>query len=123
MLGWFLFIAGAYLAGSVPFGLILGRLRGVDLREHGSKNIGATNAGRVLGRKWGALCFVLDVLKGAVPTLAAGLWSGAIHDSALSAEREALWTGVALLMTALLASLYPAARAARVPPADTLSGL
>ena len=65
MLGWFLFIAGAYLAGSVPFGLILGRLRGVDLREHGSKNIGATNAGRVLGRKWGALCFVLDVLKGA----------------------------------------------------------
>ncbi len=63
-----LILAGAYLIGSVPFGLIVARLaKGIDIREHGSKNIGATNVTRVLGAKWGTLCFVLDVLKGALP--------------------------------------------------------
>lgn len=63
-------LLGAYFAGSVPFGLIVARLaKGIDIREHGSKNIGATNVTRVLGAKWGALCFVLDVLKGALPVL------------------------------------------------------
>jgi len=66
-----LFIAGAYLLGAIPFGLLIGLTRGVDIRQHGSRNIGATNAGRVLGRKWGYLCLVLDVLKGLGPTLAA----------------------------------------------------
>jgi len=103
--GWLFFIAGAYLAGSIPFGLLLGRLRGVDLRAHGSKNIGATNAGRVLGRKWGALCFVLDVLKGALPTLAAGVWGATLSDATLSPQREALWTGVAL--AAILGHVFP----------------
>jgi glycerol-3-phosphate acyltransferase PlsY len=65
------FIVGAYLLGSIPFGLLIGLARGVDIRQHGSRNIGATNAGRVLGRKWGYLCLILDVLKGFVPTLAA----------------------------------------------------
>jgi glycerol-3-phosphate acyltransferase PlsY len=65
------FIVGAYLLGSVPFGLLIGLARGIDIRQHGSRNIGATNAGRVLGRKSGYLCLVLDVLKGFVPTLAA----------------------------------------------------
>ncbi len=65
-----LILVGAYLAGSVPFGLIVARLaKGIDIREHGSKNIGATNVTRVLGAKWGVLCFVLDVLKGAMPVL------------------------------------------------------
>ena len=65
-----LILVGAYLAGSVPFGLIVARLaKGIDIREHGSKNIGATNVTRVLGAKWGTLCFVLDVLKGALPVL------------------------------------------------------
>ena len=64
----FFILGGAYLAGSLPFGLIVARLaKGIDIREHGSKNIGATNVTRVLGAKWGALCFVLDVLKGALP--------------------------------------------------------
>jgi glycerol-3-phosphate acyltransferase PlsY len=66
-----LLIIGAYLLGSIPFGLLIGLARGVDIREHGSRNIGATNAGRVLGRKWGYLCLVLDILKGLVPTLVA----------------------------------------------------
>lgn len=57
----------AYLVGSVPFGYLAGRLNGVDLREHGSRNIGATNAVRVLGKKWGVPVFVCDFLKGLVP--------------------------------------------------------
>ena len=66
-----LFIVGAYLLGAIPFGLLIGLARGVDIRRHGSRNIGATNTGRVLGRKWGYLCLVLDILKGFVPTLTA----------------------------------------------------
>jgi glycerol-3-phosphate acyltransferase PlsY len=66
-----LLIVGAYLLGAIPFGLLIGLARGVDIRQHGSRNIGATNAGRVLGRKWGYLCLALDILKGFVPTLAA----------------------------------------------------
>ena len=66
-----LLIVCAYLLGAVPFGLLIGRARGVDIRQHGSRNIGATNAGRVLGKKWGYLCLVLDILKGFVPALVA----------------------------------------------------
>jgi glycerol-3-phosphate acyltransferase PlsY len=62
---------GAYLLGAVPFGVLIGKARGVDIREHGSRNIGATNAGRVLGRRWGYVCLALDILKGLLPTLAA----------------------------------------------------
>lgn len=64
-----LYIAAAYLIGSVPFGYIAGRLNGIDLREHGSGNIGATNAVRVLGKKWGIPVFALDFLKGFLPLL------------------------------------------------------
>ena len=59
----------AYLLGAAPFGYLIARAKGVDIRERGSGNIGATNVGRVLGRGWGVLCFVLDVGKGLVPTL------------------------------------------------------
>ncbi len=63
-----LILAGSYLAGSLPFGLILARaVKGIDIRQHGSGNIGATNVSRVLGTKWGAVCFVLDASKGALP--------------------------------------------------------
>jgi acyl phosphate:glycerol-3-phosphate acyltransferase len=58
----------SYLAGSIPFGFIIGKMvKGVDLRQLGSGNIGATNAGRVLGKKWGILCLILDALKGLLP--------------------------------------------------------
>ena len=61
-------LVGSYLTGSLPFGLIIARaVRGIDIREHGSRNIGATNVTRVIGKTWGAICFVLDVLKGALP--------------------------------------------------------
>jgi glycerol-3-phosphate acyltransferase PlsY len=59
----------SYLMGAVPFGLIIGRLRGVDVRLHGSRNIGATNVFRVVGKPWGILTFVADFLKGLLPVL------------------------------------------------------
>lgn len=63
-------VAISYLLGSVPTGLWLGqRLRGVDIREHGSKNIGATNTLRVLGKGLGAAALVGDIAKGAVSVL------------------------------------------------------
>jgi len=63
----FLLVCIAYLVGSIPFGLVFGRLRGVDVRAHGSGNIGATNVGRTLGKGWGALTLAADVLKAVLP--------------------------------------------------------
>ena len=59
-----LMIINAYLVGSIPFGVVIGKLRGIDIRNYGSHNIGATNALRTLGRKWGAIVFILDFIKG-----------------------------------------------------------
>ena len=73
---WTLWVAGAYLVGSVPFGYLIGRMRGVDVRTVGSKNIGATNVYRTVGKGWGLLAFLCDFLKGLLPTLAALRWSG-----------------------------------------------
>jgi len=57
----------AYLAGSIPSAYIAGKVRGVDLRKHGSGNLGATNVVRVLGPKIGAAVFAADLLKGFLP--------------------------------------------------------
>ncbi len=57
----------AYLIGSIPFGLLLAKTRGLDIREQGSGNIGATNVLRCLGKPLGITCFILDVLKGFLP--------------------------------------------------------
>lgn len=62
---------GAYLVGGVPFGFLIGKARGVDVRTVGSMNIGATNVFRTVGKLWGLIAFVLDLLKGLLPTLAA----------------------------------------------------
>lgn len=65
-----LLILAAYLVGSIPFGFVIALWgHGVDLRKLGSRNIGATNTGRVLGKKWGIVCLFLDLLKGAIPPL------------------------------------------------------
>jgi glycerol-3-phosphate acyltransferase PlsY len=78
----------AYLIGSVPFGLIVGRARGIDPRKAGSGNIGATNLGRLLGGKFFALVFTLDVLKGLLPTaIAAAL----LHHHSPGATQFILW--------------------------------
>ncbi|NBQ65299.1 MAG: glycerol-3-phosphate 1-O-acyltransferase [Verrucomicrobia bacterium] len=62
-IGFLLFGAG-FLIGSIPFGAWIARSQGVDIQKRGSGNIGATNVGRVLGKKWGYLVFLLDALKG-----------------------------------------------------------
>ncbi len=70
-------LAAAYLLGAVPFGLLIGRLKGIDIRQHGSGNIGATNVLRVLGKPLGITTFVLDALKGFVPSFLFPAWFGA----------------------------------------------
>lgn len=69
-MNWALLAIAAYLIGSIPVGLILGKLIWKkDLRQYGSHNIGATNAWRTLGKKAGVLVFILDFLKGQVGVL------------------------------------------------------
>jgi glycerol-3-phosphate acyltransferase PlsY len=67
---WLLVPLG-FLAGSVPFGFLLGKAKGIDIREHGSGNIGSTNVFRILGKKAGIFCLILDALKGFIPVLLA----------------------------------------------------
>jgi len=80
-------LAGAYLLGSVPTGLLLGRACGIDVRKEGSGNIGATNLYRTVGRKVGGLTLVGDCLKGMLPVLA-------VKYSELPPEYAA-WVGLA----------------------------
>jgi glycerol-3-phosphate acyltransferase PlsY len=62
-------ILGAYLLGSIPTGLLLGKLYGIDVRKEGSGNIGATNLYRTMGRKVGIITLIGDCLKGLLPVL------------------------------------------------------
>ena len=70
-----LMLAG-YLLGSIPFGLLIGKIMKIDVRKSGSGNIGATNVLRTLGVGPGALVLILDTLKGAVPVWLAQAYSG-----------------------------------------------
>jgi glycerol-3-phosphate acyltransferase PlsY len=93
-----LLIVCAYLAGSVPFAYLVAKaVGGIDIREVGSGNVGATNVGRALGRGWAILVFSLDVLKGLLPTLAALL----AHGSRIGGQ--ALPPGAALTALAAVA--------------------
>jgi glycerol-3-phosphate acyltransferase PlsY len=103
---WLLCILAAYLIGSIPFGVIIGQLRGVDVRQHGSKNIGATNVGRVLGRRFGTLCFVLDFLKGAAPVLIAGLLMNVINKSAAQLTSAEMWLWLAVAAASVLGHMF-----------------
>lgn len=88
-----LYLAGSYLLGSVPFAFILTkRLKNIDLGRVGSRNIGATNAGRVLGKPWFFVIMVLDGLKGFIPVLLARTLFAPDHGLAM-----ALLTGFCLL--------------------------
>jgi glycerol-3-phosphate acyltransferase PlsY len=69
-------VIAAYLLGSIPFGLLVSKSQGLDIREHGSRNIGATNVWRVMGKKWGLLTFGCDVGKGLFAVLI-GKWIAA----------------------------------------------
>lgn len=89
-----LLVVAGYLVGSIPFGLLIARRKGIDIRQHGSRNIGATNVGRVLGRRFFFLCFTLDMLKGLLPTLAFGLANGLVRlDAPLTPSEMWWWLG------------------------------
>jgi glycerol-3-phosphate acyltransferase PlsY len=82
-----LLIAAAYLIGSIPTGLLLGKAYGIDVRKEGSGNIGATNLYRTVGRKVGIITLIGDCMKGLLPVLA-------VKSSALPPEFAA-WVGLA----------------------------
>jgi glycerol-3-phosphate acyltransferase PlsY len=91
-------LAVAFLCGSVPFGVVFARLRGVDLRSVGSGNIGATNAARALGRRIGVVVLVCDAAKGYAPVVAARvLFAG---------DARAAWLVAAVGLAAFLGHLY-----------------
>jgi len=96
----------SFLCGSIPFGFLLGRLRGVDIREHGSRNIGATNVARVLGRPLGVLCFLLDALKGALPVAAAGILLGPWGHGAGELGASTQWLWLLIAAAALMGHMF-----------------
>jgi len=71
---WWLLL-GAYLVGATPFGFLAGKIKGIDIRQHGSGNIGSTNVLRTLGKPIGIIVFIMDVLKGLVPVVIAQSFS------------------------------------------------
>ncbi len=77
----YLLLAGAYLLGSVPFGLLIGKAHGVDIREQGSGNIGATNLGRALGKRWAFVAFLFDFAKGILPILLAPVFLQQVQEA------------------------------------------
>jgi len=93
-------IIAAYLLGSIPFGLLIAKAHGKDLRSIGSGNIGATNVSRALGRKWAYFCFVLDVLKGLIPMLATMF-------IAKPGSILTLWLWLAVGCAAILGHIFP----------------
>ena len=85
----------AFLLGSVSFAWMVGRLHGIDLRQHGSRNLGATNAGRVLGSQWFFVVFALDVAKGWAPVFAVNQW---LERSGEGATTFVLLVGAAVVL-------------------------
>lgn len=91
-------ILAAYLLGATPTSYLAGKLgRGIDLREHGSKNLGATNVYRILGWKYAIPVALIDIAKGAIPVLFFAGWAGAAEDP---------WVPVALGGAAVLGHMF-----------------
>ena len=99
---WLLWILVAYACGSIPFGVLIARSQGVDIRSVGSGNIGATNVGRVLGRSFGIACFFLDALKGALPVAFAGWTQGILGNALQDISAQSTWLWLATAMAAIL---------------------
>ncbi len=96
-----LLVVASYLLGAIPCGLLIARLKGVDLRQTGSGNIGATNVYRCVGKGWGFAAFALDALKGFAPAFffprlvaAAPGWLGlACGAAAIAGHNWPVWLG------------------------------
>jgi glycerol-3-phosphate acyltransferase PlsY len=103
----FLLLAAAYLIGALPFGYLVARLiKGIDIRQHGSGNIGATNVGRVLGWPYFALVFALDFAKGAGPVLLILLVDPGAADSPVVELTTTDWSVLAGLC-AIVGHMWP----------------
>jgi acyl phosphate:glycerol-3-phosphate acyltransferase len=100
----YLLIPAAFLMGSIPFGFLIARAKGIDLRKHGSGNIGATNLGRVLGRPYFFLCFALDLTKGLTPTLIAGSILGTL--GRMDIQPADAWIWLAVMFAAPLGHIF-----------------
>jgi acyl phosphate:glycerol-3-phosphate acyltransferase len=103
------FPLAAYLLGAIPFAFVIGKAHGVDIRTVGSKNIGATNLGRTLGKKYFWQAFLLDALKGFLPTLLASLYVNHLRSAAIfgAAEPFPSWTPLITAIAAVLGHLFP----------------
>ena len=97
-------VLGSYFLGSVPFALLLGKARGVDIRDLGSGNVGATNLGRALGRRWGVAAFLLDFLKGLAPVLLAR-WL--LHHSDGEPAARSPWIELEAGAASILGHVFP----------------
>ena len=104
LLGITAFLLTAYLLGSLPSGYLICRwVANIDIRTVGSKNIGATNVARNLGKSWGLLVLAMDMAKGALPVVVAlGVWSGGTHKSLLIVALAALAAFLGHLFSAFL---------------------
>lgn len=87
-------LVAAYLIGSIPFGVLAARSKGVDIFKEGSGNPGATNVGRVLGKTWGTVVFLLDVAKGIAATLVA---RNLIPEGVATPHSQTVWFGFGLV--------------------------
>jgi glycerol-3-phosphate acyltransferase PlsY len=105
-LHWLVAAAVAFAAGSIPFGPIVARAHGIDLRTVGSGNIGATNVGRALGRGWGILVYVLDAAKGAIPVLLAGSMANILGKQPEAMVPGDLWGWLMLPVAAVLGHMF-----------------
>lgn len=81
-------LLGAYFLGGIPFGVLIARMQGIDITQVGSGNIGATNVVRALGPRWGTVTFVLDMLKGLIPSLVA---RQLFVEPLMGVDPQALW--------------------------------
>ena len=103
IVGFVILIIASYLLGAIPFGLLIARSHGIDLRKVGSGNIGATNVSRALGKKWAYLCFVLDMAKGLLPMLLATAWG--LVDKEVTLGQLGMWLAVGC--AAILGHIFP----------------
>ena len=95
----------SYLLGSIPWGFLIGKLHGVDVRMEGSRNIGATNVTRCVGKFSGKLCFALDFLKGMIPVLAAQYL---IREGYIDADKnQEVYIVIATLFATVLGHMFP----------------